>query len=191
MANLSVGFAVCGSYCTFDKMLPALREVKDKYGGVRVIMSENAAATDTRFGAARHFTEEIEAITGAPVISTITDAEPAGPKRLFDVLVIAPCTGNTLAKLAHGITDTAVTMVCKAHLRNNRPVVIAVSTNDGLSANAANLGLLLNRKNFYFVPFYQDDPEMKPFSLASRLDLLPAAVDAALAGKQLQPLLAK
>ncbi len=189
MDNLSVGFAICGSYCTYDKMLAALREVKDKYGKVQAIMSEKSFETDTRFGTAEHFISEIEGITGQKIISTIKDAEPAGPKRLFDVLVIAPCTGNTLAKIANGITDTAVTMVCKAHLRNNRPVVIAISTNDGLSGNAANIGMLLNRKNFYFVPFCQDDPINKPFSLVADLGRITDTIDAAMQGVQLQPLL--
>ncbi len=189
MDNLSVGFAICGSYCTYDKMLLALREAKEKYGKVRAIMSEKSFETSTRFGTAEHFVSEIENITGENIISTIKDAEPAGPKRLFDVLVIAPCTGNTLAKIANGIADTAVTLVCKAHLRNNRPVVMAISTNDGLSGNAANIGTLLNRKNFYFVPYYQDDPVNKPFSLVADLSKLPDTVDAAMRGVQLQPIL--
>ena len=170
-------------------MLAALREVKNKYGKVQAIMSEKSFETNTRFGTAEHFITEIENITGEKIISTITEAEPAGPKRLFDVLVIAPCTGNTLAKIANSITDTAVTMVCKAHLRNIRPVVIAISTNDGLSGNAANIGTLLNRKNFYFVPYYQDDPINKPFSLVADLSKIPDTIDAAMRGVQLQPLL--
>ncbi len=184
-----VGFAICGSYCTYDKMLSALRAVKEKYENVQPIMSENSYVTDSRFGTAEHFIKEVESICGKNILSSITEVEPVGPKALFDILVIVPCTGNTLAKIANGITDTAVTMACKAHLRNNRPVVIAISTNDALSGNAANLGALLNRKNFYFVPFYQDDSLNKPCSLAADLDNLCDTIDAALKGTQLQPLL--
>lgn len=189
MNGTRVGFAICGSYCTFDKMLLALRAVKEKYGDVQPIMSENSYSTDTRFGTAEHYITEVEAICGKKIFSSITEAEPVGPKALFDILVIAPCTGNTIAKIANGITDTAVTMACKAHLRNNRPVVIAVSTNDALSGNAANIGALLNRKNFYFVPFYQDDSKAKPCSLAADLDKICETIDAALSGTQIQPLL--
>jgi len=187
--NIKVGFAVCGSFCTYEKMLLVMQAIKDRYGDVTPIMSENSASTDTRFGTACHFISEIERICGKKVLSTIESVEYIGPKKALDVLIIAPCTGNTLAKIARGITDTAVTMACKAHLRNNRPVVIAISTNDALSGNAQNLGLLLNRKNFYFVPFYQDDPENKPFSMVAELDKLCDTVDLALKGKQLQPLL--
>jgi dipicolinate synthase subunit B len=170
-------------------MLAALRDVKEKYGDIQPIMSENSFATDSRFGDAERFIKEVESICGKTIYSTITEVEPVGPKALFDVLAIVPCTGNTLAKIANGITDTAVTMACKAHLRNNRPVVIAISTNDALSGNAANLGALLNRKNFYFVPFYQDDASAKPCSLAADLDKLGDTIDASLRGAQLQPLL--
>jgi dipicolinate synthase subunit B len=187
--NIKVGFAVCGSFCTYEKMLLVMQAIKDRYGDVTPIMSENSASTDTRFGTAGHFISEIERICGKKVLSTIESVEYIGPKKALDVLIIAPCTGNTLAKIARGITDTAVTMACKAHLRNNRPVVIAISTNDALSGNAQNLGLLLNRKNFYFVPFYQDDPQNKPFSMVAELDKLCDTVDLALKGKQLQPLL--
>jgi len=189
LENIKVGFAVCGSFCTYEKMLPAMQAVKEKYGDVTPIMSESSAATDTRFGEAGHFVSEIERICEKKLLSTIEGVEYIGPKNALDILVIAPCTGNTLAKIAHGITDTAVTMACKAHLRNNRPVVIAISTNDGLSGNASNLGLLLNRKNFYFVPFYQDDAKKKPFSLVADLGKLCDTVDSALLGKQLQPLI--
>jgi len=187
--NLKVGFAICGSFCTYDKMLGAMQKVREKYGDVTPIMSENSAGTDTRFGTAEHFKSEIERICGKKPLSTIEGVEFIGPKRALDILVIAPCTGNTIAKIAQGITDTAVTMACKAHLRNNRPVVIAISTNDALSGNASNLGLLLNRKNFYFVPFYQDDAAKKPFSLVADLDKLCETVDSALRDTQLQPLL--
>jgi len=189
LSNIRVGFAICGSYCTYDKMLAALRYVKEKYGDVQPIMSENSYLTDTRFGDAEYFEKEVEKICGKKIFSSITEVEPVGPKALFDVLVIVPCTGNTLAKIANGITDTAVTMACKAHLRNSRAVVIAISTNDALSGNAANLGALLNRKYFYFVPFYQDDTAAKPNSLSADLTKLNDTIDAALKGVQLQPLL--
>ena len=154
-------------------------------------MSETAAATDSRFGRAQDHIRRLEEITGREVIRTIAQAERVGPGKLFDVLVIAPCTGNTMAKLAAGITDSAVTMAAKAHLRNGRPVVVAFSTNDALSGSAPAIAALLNRKNYYFVPFGQDDPLKKPRSMASDFSLIEPAVDAALEGRQLQPLLLK
>jgi dipicolinate synthase subunit B len=189
MKDVRVGFALCGSYCTFENAISALEDVCGDYRDVTPIMSENAYATDTRFGRAADFNEQIEKITGKKIIKTIEEAEPIGPKALLDILVIAPCTGNTLAKIANGVTDTSVTMAAKAHLRNSRPLLIAVSTNDGLSGNAANIGALLNRKNVYFVPFYQDDPKKKPTSLMADLCILSEAIDAALEGRQLQPLI--
>jgi dipicolinate synthase subunit B len=185
----SIGFAFCGSYCTFDKAIGALEKICGIYPDVTPIMSENAYNTDSRYGTARSFIDRIEGLCGKKIVSTIGMAEPFGPKALLDLLIIAPCTGNTVAKLAGGITDTSVTMAAKAHLRNNRPILIAVSTNDGLSGNASNLGNLLNRKNYYFVPFYQDDPAKKPRSITADFDLLPAAAEAALRGVQLQPVL--
>ncbi len=187
MPKTRLGLAICGSYCTFDKILPVAEGLAKTYE-LTVILSESSAKTDTRFGRAEDFRARLELITGKPLIHTITDAEPIGPKKLFDVLAVAPCTGNTLAKLAGSVTDSAVTMACKAHLRNSRPLVIAVSTNDGLSANAKNLGELLNRKNYYFVPFRQDDPAGKPSSLIAELALLQETIEAALEGRQLQPL---
>ena len=189
MKNLCVGFAMCGSFCTFDAAIEALETVCAEYKSVLPIMSDTAYGTDSRFGPANEFIRRVEKICNHPIIHTIPDAEPIGPNRLLDVLVIAPCTGNTLAKIAHGVTDTAVTMAAKAHLRNNRPLLLAISTNDGLSANAQNLGVLLARKNIYFVPFCQDDPEKKPTSLVAELDLLPDAIDSALRDEQLQPIL--
>lgn len=189
MEEKTVGFAFCGSYCTFDKAMETLEKVHGQYGDVYPIVSERSAATDTRFGAAHDFMREMQRICDRRVISTIKDAEPIGPKKLLDVMVICPCTGNTLAKLAAGITDSSVTMAAKAHLRNAKPLVIAVSTNDGLSANAKNLGILLEKKNVYFVPFRQDDPVKKPASLVSDFTLVPAAIEAALQGRQLQPIL--
>ncbi|MGI6169472.1 MAG: dipicolinate synthase subunit B, partial [Christensenellales bacterium] len=153
------------------------------------IVSGAVAQTDTRFGKAADFISRITAITGRAPITTIADAEPIGPQRLLDILVVAPCTGNTLAKLANGITDTSVTMACKAQLRNLSPLLIALSTNDGLSANAPNLGAMLNRRHVYFVPFGQDDPQKKVHSLTADLEKLPEALHAALEGNQLQPLL--
>lgn len=188
MSKLRVGLAFCGSYCTYAGAMDCAERLSCVYD-LTAIMSENAASTDSRFGGAADFRAKLEQFCGKPVIDSITSAEPIGPQRLLDVLVIAPCTGNTLAKLANGITDTAVTMAAKAQLRNGRPVVIAMTTNDGLSGSAANIGMLLNRKNFYFVPFYQDDPDSKPTSLSADLSLVEATVDAAVEGKQLQPLL--
>ena len=188
MTKLRVGLAMTGSYCTFDRVLDAARRLCGEYD-VTGIMSPNAANVDTRFGTAAEFRARLEEMTGRDVLTTIPQCEPIGPKHMFDVLLIAPCTGNTLAKLASGITDTCVTMAAKSHLRNGRPVLIAVSTNDGLSGSAANIGALLVRKNIYFLPFYQDDPEKKPTSLAADYGLLEAAIDAACEGRQLQPVL--
>ncbi len=188
MMEASVGFALCGSYCCFDKAIAALRTVEKCYGDVVPIMSENASGKDTRFGRAEDFKKQISTICRRPIIDTIQAAEPFGPQHMADVLVIAPCTGNTLAKIAHGITDTAVTMAAKSHLRNGRPVVIAFSTNDGLAASMRNIGELLLRKNIYIVPFSQDDPKNKPTSLASDFSLIPKAIEAALRGEQLQPI---
>lgn len=189
MEPIRVGFAFCGSFCTYDKAAAALERVKGEFGDVVPIVSERFAGTDTRFGNAHDFMREIERICDRRVIATIQAAEPIGPQRMLDVLVIAPCTGNTLAKLASGAADSSVTMAAKAHLRNGRPLVLAISTNDGLAAGARNIGELLCRKNVYFVPFRQDDPRGKPFSLAADFSLVPDATRAALEGKQLQPLL--
>ena len=179
---------MCGSFCTFDAVFPAMEAVAQKHT-VIPIFSSVSCSTDSRFGTAKEHTEIVEEICGKGAIRTIAQAEPIGPKKLLDALVIAPCTGNTLAKLAHGITDTAVTMAAKAHLRNEKPVILALSTNDGLSGSAENIGRLLNRKHYYFVPFGQDDPEKKPRSLQADFSLLGPAVEAALAGQQLQPIL--
>ncbi len=189
MKPIRVGFAFCGSFCTYDKALAALEQVKAEFGDVTPIVSERGASLDTRFGYAHDFLREIERICDKRIISTIQAAEPIGPKGLLDVLVIAPCTGNTLAKLAVGVTDSSVTMAAKAHLRNGRPLVIGVSTNDGLAASARNIGELLLRKNIYFVPFRQDDPTGKPTSLVADFTRLSATLRAALEGEQLQPLL--
>ena len=189
MIDQTVGFAVCGSFCTHAKAMEALEQVKARFSTVIPIVSECTAATDTRFGPAHELMREMERICDRRVISSIREAEPIGPKKLLDLLIIAPCTGNTLGKLACGITDTTVTMAAKAHLRNQRPLLIAPSTNDGLAASAPNLGALLGRKYIYFVPFGQDDPEKKPTSLVADFSLVADAAQAALEGRQLQPLL--
>ena len=187
--QVRVGFAFCGSFCTFSQAMEALGRVRARYGDVTPIVSEASAVTDTRFGRAHDFLAEMERICGKPVIDSIARAEPIGPKGLLDVLVICPCTGNTLAKLANGVTDTAVTMAAKAHLRNGRPVVLCPATNDGLAASARNIGALLDKKNVYFVPFRQDDPAKKPTSLVADFSKVEDTIDAALAGRQLQPVL--
>ena len=187
--GLRVGFAFCGSFCTMKEALEAMKQVAESGAQVQPIASRVVTETDTRFGKAADHLAEMEGVSGNPVISTIATAEPIGPKKLLDVLVICPCTGNTLAKLAHGITDGPVTMAAKAHLRNGRPLVLAVATNDGLSASAPNLGTLLGRKNVYFVPFGQDDPAGKPSSLIADFSKVPETVAAALRGEQLQPVL--
>ncbi len=183
-----LGLALCGSYCTYEKLFAAAEKLAEEYDIVP-IMSDTAAETDSRFGTAVEHMKKLMALSGKRVVCTIEAAEPLGPKQPMDALLIAPCTGNTLAKLAHGITDSAVTMAAKAHLRNGKPVIIAFSTNDGLSGSAENIGRLLNRKNYYFVPFGQDDPVNKPYSLQADFSLISEAVAAALTGKQTQPLL--
>lgn len=188
MEQRTVGFALCGSFCTYRAVLDALAELCKRFR-VLPIQSRVSAETDSRFGAAADFRAEIERLCGQPVIDTIAAAEPIGPKKLLDALVVAPCTGNTLAKLANGIADTPVTLACKAHLRNARPLILAVSSNDALAANAENLGKLLARRHHYFVPFGQDDPVGKPASLVADMARLPETVALALEGRQLQPLL--
>ena len=189
MKDIRVGFALCGSFCTHRQVLSELEKLCGQYRQITPILSETCRRTDTRFGTAADLVAAVERLTGRAVIDSIPAAEPIGPKALLDVLVIAPCTGNTLARLAGGVTDTAVTMAAKAHLRNSRPVVIAMATNDGLSAAARNIGELLARKNYYFVPFGQDDPEKKPASLVADFAQVADAAQAALEGRQLQPLL--
>lgn len=188
MSKIKMGFAICGSFCTFSKVIKILADLPDKYE-VTPILSGVSATMDTRFYKAEDFVADVERLCGRPAIKTIAEAEPIGPKGLFDVLVVAPCTGNTLAKLAVGVTDTSVTMACKAHLRNARPLVIAVSTNDGLSTNAKNIATLINKKNVYFVPFGQDDAAGKPASLVADFVSIDPAVQAALTGTQLQPVI--
>jgi len=183
-----LGVALTGSHCTFDKALEAIAPLAWDYELVP-ILSETAAGTDTYFGPAAEFRARLETLCGAPAVDSIPGAEPLGTREALDLLLVAPCTGNTLGKLANGVTDTAVTMACKAHLRNGRPLVLAVSTNDGLSGSAESIARLLQRKNVYFVPFRQDAPYVKPFSLQADFDLLTETLSAAEAGRQLQPLL--
>lgn len=185
---MTIGFALCGSFCTYDKIFPVM-EALAKEHTVIPIFSGASASIDSRFGTAAQFLTRAETLCGHHALTTIADVEPIGPKKLLDVLVIAPCTGNTLAKLAHSIADTPVTMAAKSHLRNGRPVVIAVSTNDGLAGAAENIGKLLARQNIYFVPFRQDDPVKKPTSLVADFGKIRDTVMAAAVGKQIQPIL--
>ena len=189
MEQIRVGFAFCGSFCTYDQVMPALERAKARYGDVTPIISEKSAETDSRFGPAHEFIREMERICDKRVIDTIPKAEPIGPKKLLDVLVIAPCTGSTLSRLANGMSDTSVTMAAKAMWRNGRPVVVAVSTNDGLAGSAKNIAALLDKKHVFFVPYRQDDPVGKPTSLVADFTKINDTVDAALEGRQLQPLL--
>ena len=189
MSKSNVGFALCGSFCTFKKVIPQIEALVSLGYNVIPIMSGVSYSTDTRFGKAEDFIKQIEDITGKKIIHTITGAEPIGPKMLLDALVIAPCTGNTLGKMANGITDTSVTLSAKAHLRNGRPVIIAVSTNDALGAAAKNIGLLMNSKNIYFVPMRQDDPLNEPNSIVADFTKIPETLDFVLTnGKQNEPL---
>lgn len=188
LSGLRVGFAVCGSFCTFEKAFEELETLVSLGCEVTPIMSRNAYTLDTRFGTAQQHAARLYEITGRTVLHEITTTEPVGPKKMFDVLVVAPCTGNTLAKLALGITDSPVCMAVKSHLRNQRPVVIAVSTNDALSASAKNIGTLRNYKNFYFVPMFQDDCLSKPFSMIADFSKIPQTILEALEGRQIQPI---
>lgn len=185
---MNVGFAMCGSFCTFSQVFPIMELLSRDYT-VTPIFSEAAYSLDTRFGKALEHIELAEDICKSKPIHTIVQAEPIGPRKLFDILVIAPCTGNTLAKLAHGIADGPVTMAAKSHLRNGRPVLLAVSTNDALGTAAENIGKLMARKNIYFVPFGQDDPEKKPTSMVADFSRIPQTLETALEGKQIQPIL--
>ena len=183
-----IGYALTGSFCTIGRSLECLRRLSEQYE-ILPIISDSVRTTDTRFGRAEDTVGSLCEICGRSPISSIREAEPLGPRVKLDALVIAPCTGNTLAKMANGVTDTAVTMAAKAHQRNGRPLVIAIATNDGLSQNLFNIAAMLNKKNVYFVPFGQDDPEGKPHSLVSDLSLLPETLRLALEGKQIQPIL--
>ena len=185
---MNIGFALCGSFCTYAQVFPIMEALAQKHTLIP-IFSPVSYTTDTRFGTANGHIRRATEICGLEPLHTIAQVEPIGPKKLLDALIIAPCTGNTLAKLAHSIADTSVTMAAKSHLRNGRPVLIAISTNDALAGAAENIGKLLARKNYYFVPFRQDDALGKPTSMIADLTLLPAALESALEGRQLQPLL--
>lgn len=190
MEKLVVGFALTGSFCTFATIIKELEKIaKEDWLSIQPILSETSYTTDTRFGKAKDFIEQIEQITRKKIWHTIPECEPIGPKNLLDALIIAPCTGNTIGKIANGITDSSVTMAAKANLRNKNPLIIAVSTNDGLGANAKNIGLLLNMQHVYLVPFGQDAPQSKPTSLVAHMDQILPTLHAALEKKQLQPLL--
>ena len=185
---MNIGFAMCGSFCTFSQVFPVMEALAKEHSLIP-IFSPVSYCTDTRFGAAAEHLRRATDICGREPLHTIPQVEPIGPKKLLAALIIAPCTGNTLAKLAHSIADTSVTMAAKSHLRNGRPVIIAVSTNDALAGAAENIGKLLARKNYYFVPFGQDDAHKKPTSMVADFSKIPEALDAALAGRQLQPIL--
>lgn len=190
LKGVRVGFALTGSHCTLAKAIIALRELRDLGAVITPIISQSVKNYDTKFGLAGDWRNAIMEASGSSVIiDSIVDAEPIGPKKLLDIVVIAPCSGNSLAKLANGITDTPVLMAAKSHLRNKRPVVVAISTNDGLAANAKNIGQLLNTKNIYFVPFGQDNPQVKANSLISDMGKITETVIKALNNEQIQPLL--
>lgn len=188
MERYTIGFALTGSFCTFEKVFPQVEKLVKNYD-IIPIMSEVSARTDTRFGKAAEHKLRLEAITGRVVLKTINDVEPIGPKKMLDALVVAPCTGNTIAKIANGIADSSVTLAVKSHLRNKRPVIIAVSTNDGLGNNAKNIGMIMNMKNVYIVPFGQDDCVEKQNSLVADMEKIEETLSLALKGQQIQPVL--
>ena len=189
LKDKKIGFTLTGSFCTFQKVIPKMKEIKKLGAEIIPIMSFNSYKLDTKFGKAKDFIEEIENITGKEIIHTIQGAEPIGPKKMTDIMIIAPCSGNTMAKLACDIIDTPATMAAKSHLRNNRPLVIAPSTNNGLGGNAENIGKLLNRKNYYFVPFRQDNPITKPRSIVFDAEYIIKTIEYALDGEQISPIL--
>lgn len=186
---IKIGFAITGSFCTFQKILAVLKKMAAENYDIIPIFSEHSSQMDTRFQQAEDFVKSVQEITGHDGIFTIPEAEPIGPRGHLDALVIAPCTGNTLAKLNNGITDSPVLMAAKAHLRNEKPLIISISTNDALGMNFKNLGSLMNMKNIYFVPFGQDNYEKKTNSMIAHTDLIPDTIEAALSGKQLQPVI--
>jgi dipicolinate synthase subunit B len=187
--GITVGFALTGSHCTFEETMPHIQRFVDEGARVIPIISNTLMTTDTRFGKAEDWRKQLKDITGNDIIASIVDAEPLGPSKLLDVMIIAPCTGNTTSKLANAMTESAVLMAAKAQMRNQRPVVLAISTNDGLGLNMANIAKLLVAKHIYFVPFGQDAPDKKPNSLVARMELIMETCEAALQGKQLQPLI--
>ena len=185
----NIGIAITGSFCTYEKTFTQMESLVRQGASVRTIFSNSAASLDSRFGSSDKFLKLATDITGYPPILTIPDAEPIGPGKMFDILVLLPCTGNTIAKLANGITDTPVLMAAKAHLRNNRPLLISLSTNDALGMNMKNIGILMNTKHIFFIPFAQDNPGKKPNSMISRTELLIPSIEAALEGRQIQPVI--
>lgn len=189
LSGVKIGFAITGSHCTLGEVLPAMQQLKEEGAELFPILSPSVRDTDTRFGKAADLYQKVVEISGHPPITTIAEAEPIGPRKMLDLVLVAPCTGNTMAKLAQGISDTSVTMACKAQLRNNRPVVLAIATNDGLGTNARNLATLLNKRHIYFVPFGQDAPHTKETSLNARMSLIPDTIASALEQRQIQPLL--
>ena len=189
LEGIKIGFALCGSFCTFSSAFVEVKKLVESGAKVTPIMSYNASTLDTRFGKASEHIKLLEETCGSKVIKTIVDAEPIGPKKMFDVLIVAPCTSNTCAKLALGITDSPVTMAMKSHIRNARPVVIAVATNDALSGAEKNIGTLRNLKNYYFVPIAQDDYKSKPNSMVALFEKIPETTQLALCGKQIEPII--
>lgn len=187
--KLNIGFAICGSFCTHKKILEVIEMLTQKGYNIVPIVSETVASVSTRFGKAQDFLDNLSSITGKNVVRSIVEAEPLGPQNAFDILVIAPLTGNTLGKIANGINDTAVTMACKAHIRNNKPVVLGVSTNDAMGLNYKNMGVLMASKNFYFVPFEQDNYVAKPKSLVANWDKVEDTILCAMRGEQIQPII--
>lgn len=185
---MTIGFAMCGSFCTYSQVFPVMEELAADHQ-IIPIFSFASATIDSRFGTATEHTELARKICGRSPLRTIEGVEPIGPKKMLDALIIAPCTGNTLAKLAHSIADTPVTMAAKSHLRNGRPLIVAISTNDALSGAAENIGKLLARKHYYFVPFKQDDPVGKPTSMVADFSMIPATLDSAIKGIQIQPVI--
>lgn len=189
LSGCNIGFAITGSFCTFDKIIPQIKVLIDEGAKITPIFSYNAYNFDTRFAVAKDFIKKVEDITGKNAIKTIQEAEPVGPKKMFDALIVAPCTGNTLAKLTNGITDTPVLMAAKSHMRNNRPVVISISTNDALGINFQNIGKIMVMKNIYLVPFGQDDYKGKPNSMIGDVTKIKDTIELALEGKQIQPVI--
>lgn len=189
LANKNIGYAFTGSFCTLNKSISEMKKLVHLHANIFPIMSYNSYYLDSKFGKAKDFVDKIENISGRKIIHTIQDAEPIGPKKMFDILIVAPCSGNTIAKLANDIIDTPVTMAVKSHLRNEKPVVIAISTNNALSGNAENIGKLLNRKHYYFVPFKQDNPITKPRSIVFESEFIKKTLEYALDMNQIQPML--
>lgn len=187
--NLNIGVGITGSYCTFNAMLELLSKLKERGANIIPIMSYNAYGNDTRFGTSNDYIRKVEEICNHKVLNSIVEVEPIGPKKLLDILLVLPCTGNTISKIANAISDTPVTCAVKSQLRNQKPVLLAISTNDGLSGNAQNIGKLLNTKNMYFVPFAQDDPINKPTSIIYIKDKVIESIENAVENKQFQPII--